>query len=268
MLGPIPWRAGVGRSRRTPIAPGRRPRRRCASCRRRSTGAGTSSGRRRRLASTPIPTDPRRFTTRDMVQTEFHLLSLAAFRHAGAGLAQPDTVTDALGRRPSGRYRVARTARFSSPGRASRSPDSSGHGPADRQPPTSRRVDPGTNRSWHDARRSARRLTPVRAMLCTPPRLRNGCTALKNVDGARRTRIADVLGAIPDLPGAETAWSSGLRYAQLFPQHVPQQNWYLSFSSTTGPVGPCVESGRGLPEPASSFPSLARTGWDWPWFPS
>jgi conjugative relaxase-like TrwC/TraI family protein len=51
--------------------------------------------------SAPIPTDPRRFTTRDMVQTEFHLLSLAASRHAGAGLALPDTVTDALGRRPS-----------------------------------------------------------------------------------------------------------------------------------------------------------------------
>jgi conjugative relaxase-like TrwC/TraI family protein len=52
--------------------------------------------------SAPSPTDPRRFSTRDMVQTERHLLSLAASRrHARAGLAHRGTVGDALARRPS-----------------------------------------------------------------------------------------------------------------------------------------------------------------------
>jgi conjugative relaxase-like TrwC/TraI family protein len=52
--------------------------------------------------SAPIPTDPRRFTTREMVQTEGYLLHLAASRcDAGAGLAHPGTVADALARRPS-----------------------------------------------------------------------------------------------------------------------------------------------------------------------
>jgi hypothetical protein len=45
MLGPIPRRAGVGSSRRAAIAPGRRPRRRCASCRRRSASTSTSGSR-------------------------------------------------------------------------------------------------------------------------------------------------------------------------------------------------------------------------------
>jgi conjugative relaxase-like TrwC/TraI family protein len=52
--------------------------------------------------SAPIPTDPRRFTTREMVQTEGYLLHLAASRrHAQAGLVHPGTVADALSRRPS-----------------------------------------------------------------------------------------------------------------------------------------------------------------------
>jgi conjugative relaxase-like TrwC/TraI family protein len=52
--------------------------------------------------SAPIPTDPRRFTTREMVQTEGYLLQLAASRcDAGAALAHPGTVADALARRPS-----------------------------------------------------------------------------------------------------------------------------------------------------------------------
>jgi conjugative relaxase-like TrwC/TraI family protein len=52
--------------------------------------------------SAPIPTDPRRFTTREMVQTEGYLLHLAASHcDAGAGLAHPGTVADALARRPS-----------------------------------------------------------------------------------------------------------------------------------------------------------------------
>jgi ATP-dependent exoDNAse (exonuclease V) alpha subunit len=52
--------------------------------------------------SAPIPADPRLFTTRDMVQTERNLLSLAASRrHAGAGLAYRAAVGDALARRPS-----------------------------------------------------------------------------------------------------------------------------------------------------------------------
>jgi conjugative relaxase-like TrwC/TraI family protein len=52
--------------------------------------------------SVPIPTDPRRFTTREMVQTERYLVSLAGSRrHAGAGLADAGTVGDALARRPS-----------------------------------------------------------------------------------------------------------------------------------------------------------------------
>jgi conjugative relaxase-like TrwC/TraI family protein len=52
--------------------------------------------------SVPIPTDPRRFTTREMAQIERYLVSLAASRgHASAGLAQPGAITDALACRAS-----------------------------------------------------------------------------------------------------------------------------------------------------------------------
>jgi conjugative relaxase-like TrwC/TraI family protein len=52
--------------------------------------------------SAPIPTDPRRFTTREMVQTESYLVRLAGSRrHAGAGLADAGRVGDALACRPS-----------------------------------------------------------------------------------------------------------------------------------------------------------------------
>jgi conjugative relaxase-like TrwC/TraI family protein len=52
-------------------------------------------------ASAPIPTDPRQYTTRDMLQAEGYLLRLVASgRSAGAGLARPDTLYRALAARP------------------------------------------------------------------------------------------------------------------------------------------------------------------------
>jgi conjugative relaxase-like TrwC/TraI family protein len=66
------------------------------------TAGDTDRLRRADAKSAPIPTDPRRYTIRDMVRTERYLVSLATSRrHAGAGVAHPETVTDALARRAS-----------------------------------------------------------------------------------------------------------------------------------------------------------------------
>jgi hypothetical protein len=66
------------------------------------TAGDTDRLRRGDGKSATIPTDPRRFTTREMLQTEGFLLSLAeSSRNAGVGLAHPDTLVDALARRRS-----------------------------------------------------------------------------------------------------------------------------------------------------------------------
>jgi conjugative relaxase-like TrwC/TraI family protein len=65
------------------------------------TGGSTDRLRQVDGASAPIPTDPRRFTTREMLQVEAHLLHLVASRRsARAGIACPETVDDVLARRP------------------------------------------------------------------------------------------------------------------------------------------------------------------------
>jgi conjugative relaxase-like TrwC/TraI family protein len=64
-------------------------------------GGDTDRLRRGDGRSAPIPTDPRRFTTREMLWVEAHLLRLAASRgNARAGIARPDPLDGALARRP------------------------------------------------------------------------------------------------------------------------------------------------------------------------
>jgi ATP-dependent exoDNAse (exonuclease V) alpha subunit len=61
----------------------------------------TDTLRRADGVSAPIPNDPRRFTTRDMLRVEGHLLRLAASAtSAGAGIVVPDAIDAALAARP------------------------------------------------------------------------------------------------------------------------------------------------------------------------